>query len=439
MAAAMHELAEDSLACALALAAEAIAAVMAGRSADAALDACWQARPALAAASRGAVQDLVYGALRRYGRGDFLLARLLRSPLKQARPRALLLAALYRLAQRPDDAHTTVNQAVVAAATLAHGQYKAVANAVLRQYLRRRAELEAAADADAVARHQHPPWWIESVQQSHPQHWQQILASGNERPPMTLRVNRRRSDVAACLAELDAAGIAAHAIAEHAVMLDAPVPVARLPGFAAGRVSVQDWGAQQAAALLGAAAGMRVLDACAAPGGKSAHLLELADIDLLALDLDAARAARIGDNFGRLGLRAEVRAADCRQPDAWWDGRPFQRILADVPCSASGVVRRHPDIKWLRRPGDIAAVVAQQAEILAALWRLLAPGGRMLYCTCSLFAQENAQQLAAFRQQHADALLLPTGPGATSERPYRQLLPQRENDGFFYALLAKQG
>ena len=430
---------EDSLAHALTLAAAAIAAVIGGRSLDAALADCWRGHGSLTAATRGAVQDLAYGALRRYGRGDFLLTQLLHAPLRETQLRALLLAALYRLASRPEDGHTTVDQAVAAAASIRRGKYRALANALLRNYLRRREELEALADAQPSARHQHPDWWIAALAESYPDAWQNLLAAGNERPTMCLRLNPRRTDLAAYLAELAERGIAARAMGAMGVMLEQPVPVARLPGFNEGRVSVQDWGAQQAAPLLAAEAGMRVLDACAAPGGKSAHLLELADIDLLALDVDAGRAARIGDNFDRLVLKAQVGVADCRHPELWWDGRPFQRILADVPCSASGVVRRHPDSKWLRRAADISGYAAVQGEILDALWRVLAPDGKMLYCTCSLFPQENAQQIAAFARRHYDAVLLPTGPAGRPGHQHWQLLPQRKHDGFFYALLWKHG
>ena len=429
---------QDSLAYALTLAAAAIAEVIAGRSVDTALAACWRSHQALPGALRGAVQDLTYGALRRYGRGDFLLQQLLHAPLRESRLRGLLLAALYRLARRPADSHTTVHQAVAAATAIGRGKYKALANALLRNYLRRREELEAAADAEGSARYQHPDWWIAQLRESYPEAWQDILAAGNTQPPMCLRVNRRRGDADRYLGELAEQGVAARSLGDAAIMLDKPVPVARLPGFAAGRVSVQDWGAQQAAPLLAAEAGMRVLDACAAPGGKSAHLLERADIDLLALDVDSGRAASIGENFLRLGLSAQVGVADCRQLDRWWDGRPFQRVLADVPCSASGVVRRHPDSKWLRRASDIAAFATTQAEILEALWRVLAPDGKMLYCTCSLFPQENAQQLAAFAQRHSDAVPLPTGAPSNTGDTHWQLLPKSEHDGFFYALLWKR-
>jgi 16S rRNA (cytosine967-C5)-methyltransferase len=437
-----ERLAPDSLAHALRAAAQAVAAVIGGRNLDTALAAL-----KLAANARPAAMDLAYGALRGYGRGDFLLAQLMEKPLTEPVVRGLLLAALYRLEARPADAHTTVDQAVTAAAGLARGKYKALVNAVLRNFLRRTAELAAAAESDEIARWQHPRWWLEKLRSGYPDRWRDIAAVGNGRPPMTLRVNRSRTPAgipsghttADFRAELAKAGIASEALDDDAIGLDKPVPVERLPGFAEGLVSVQDWGAQRAAALLDVRSGMRVLDACAAPGGKTAHLLEraksnLTALDLTALDADAARARRIDENLARLGLVAEVKVADCRDVTAWWDGRPFDRILADVPCSASGVVRRHPDIKWLRRPEDIAGFAAVQAEIIDALWRTLAPGGKMLYATCSLFAEENGVQVAAFVARHDDAQRAQTH-GEDNEW---QLTPDTDQDGFYYALIAKR-
>ncbi|MDD5249082.1 MAG: 16S rRNA (cytosine(967)-C(5))-methyltransferase RsmB [Rhodocyclaceae bacterium] len=419
------------LASALLAAAQVVAAVIDGKNLDEAL-----AAQGLAGPTRAAAQNLAYGALRRYGRGDFCLARLIARPLADAAVRGLLLAALHRIAERPDDVHTTVDQAVRAAAGLAGGNFKGLVNGVLRNFLRRRDELEAAADGDEVARWQHPRWWLDRLITAYPQDWQAIAAAGNGHPPMCLRVNRRQTDAAAYLAVLHTEGIAGRALDDSAILLDKPVAVERLPGFAAGRVSVQDHGAQQAARLLDARPGMRVLDACAAPGGKTCHLLEGADLDLVALEADAARAARIGDNLARLGLAAAVQVADCRRVADWWDGRPFDRILADVPCSASGVVRRHPDIKWLRRARDVANFARSQAEILDALWQVLAPGGRMLYCTCSVFPQENALQVADFAARHADAIRLPAKTTGDDNNEW-QLLPSAEHDGFFYARLEK--
>ncbi len=417
------------LATALFAAAHVIADVIGGRALDDALSAA-----SLDGALRPAVQDLAYGALRRYGRGDFYLSRLMTRPLADTAVRGLLLAALYRLAARPDDAHTTVDQAVTAAATLARGKYKALVNGVLRNALRRADELDIGAQGTLEAHWQHPRWWLEKLRAAYPDSWQAIAAAGNERPPMTLRVNCRQTDSNAYLTELAAAGIAGRVLDAAAIKLDKPVAVDKLPDFETGRVSVQDWGAQRAAPLLDARSGLRVLDACAAPGGKTAHLLELADLELVALDADADRASRVTANLTRLGLSATVISADCRDLPAWWDGCPFDRILADVPCSASGVVRRHPDIKWLRRPGDIGSFARSQRDIIDALWRVLAPGGKMLYASCSLFPEENAAQVDAFVARHEDAQRLPTN----DKKEEWQLMPNADQDGFYYALLAKR-
>ncbi|MDP1735185.1 MAG: 16S rRNA (cytosine(967)-C(5))-methyltransferase RsmB [Sulfuritalea sp.] len=409
-----------------------IAAVLGGRNFDVAL-----AASPLAGVTRAAAMDLGYTALRAFGRGDFLLGLLLAKPLKDRTARGLLLVALARLEARPDEAHTTVDQAVTAAAQLARGQFKGLVNGVLRSFLRRREELLGLADADPVARWQHPAWWIARLQQDHPAQWESILAAGNSHPPLCLRVNNRRVASADFLARLNAAGIAARALDDTAILLDKPVPVERIPGFGEGVCSVQDWGAQTAAGLLDVKDGMRVLDACAAPGGKAAHLLETAQLDLTALDADAARAARITDNLRRLGLAATVKVGDAREVDTWWDDRPYDRILADVPCSASGVVRRHPDAKWLRRESDIAGFAATQRAIVDALWRTLAPGGKMLYASCSVFGKENARQVEAFIGRHADARRLPI-PGTTTRDAQLHHLPDAEHDGFYYALLQKE-
>jgi 16S rRNA (cytosine967-C5)-methyltransferase len=422
----------DSLAFALHAAAAAIAAVIAGSSLTEALARCWREHAQLAPAARGAIQDLAYSALRQFGRGDFFLSRLMESPLRNAQVHALLLAALARLEARPEEAHTIVDQAVAAAGAAAQGKYKALANAVLRNFMRRRAALLAEAEADEVARWLHPRWWMARLKREYPDDWQAILAAGNMHPPMALRVNARRIAPAAYLARLEEAGSAARSLGGAALLLERPLPVERLPGFGNGLCSVQDAGAQRAALLLDAHDGMRVLDACAAPGGKTAHILELADVDLLALDADAGRALRVSENLLRLGLPARVVPADCREVDAWWDGRPFDRILADVPCSASGVARRHPDIKWLRREADIAKFARTQAEILDALWRVLAPGGKLLYATCSLFPEENGRQVAAFAARQEDCMRLPLEGDSELH-----LLPTEEHDGFYYALLQK--
>ncbi|MDR3055392.1 MAG: 16S rRNA (cytosine(967)-C(5))-methyltransferase RsmB [Zoogloeaceae bacterium] len=405
-------LAPHSLAFVFLRAAPIIAAVMGGRSlADGALD-------AVPAAARPATQDLVYGVLRRYAESEALLMPLLRNP-PYPEIHALLFCAVLRL-ETWTDAHTVVDQAVRAAGELEGGRYKGLVNGVLRNYLRRQAELTAA--LPTAARHKHPDWWVAKLQATYPDEWQSIVAAGNAPPPMSLRVNRRKTDVSGYLKKLAAENIRAVAKEDDGILLDHPLPVARLPGFAEGEVSVQDLGAQRAAALLLPAAGSRVLDACAAPGGKAAHLLESCDIDLTAQDIDPARCLQIEQNLQRLGLSAHVLTGDALTARG-----AFDAILADVPCSASGIARRRPDIKWLRRAEDIARFAKTQGRMLTNLWRSLATGGRLLYATCSVFREENDEQIRKFLARQSDARL-----GAEE-----QWLPNAEHDGFYYALLEK--
>lgn len=431
LVAAPSRLPEDSLAFALVTAAGLIADVVNGITLTDALATLWARRPDTPPGVRGAILDLAYGTLRDYGRQDFILDQLLEKPLPEP-VQSLLRIALHRLDVRPDTAHTTVDQAVEAAATLLDGKFKGVANGVLRNALRQTTELRVAADADMVAEHRHPPWWIRRLKTQYPKDWRAILVAGNTHPPMALRINSLRSSRQEVLDSFADDGLSVRVLANGALLLEKPVPVSRLPSFAEGCISVQDAGAQFAAQHLDVDDGQRVLDACAAPGSKTCHILELADVDLTAVDADATRTRRISDNLSRLGLAATVKAADCRDLDSWWDGQPFDRILADVPCSASGVVRRNPDIKWLRRGGDIARFAAQQAEILEALWRVLAPGGKMLYATCSVFAEENRDQVVAFAARHPDCRRQPIAGQLDC-----QYLPCTDHDGFFYALLEK--
>jgi 16S rRNA (cytosine967-C5)-methyltransferase len=405
------------------LAARVLAAVHAGKSLNEALS-LLTGEPE---AARAAAQDIVYGVLRRHGHGEFLLGRLMERPLPHAETQALLLAALYRLETRPGAAPMVVDQAVAAAGELAGGAFKGVVNGVLRNFLRRRERLLVELRQDEMAYFQHPAWWLARLRRAWPKDWQGIVAANNAPPPMTLRVNARRISVDDYLARLRAAGIAAKPVGGAGVRLETPLPVDRLPGFAEGLASVQDAGAQRAAELLDPRPGERILDACAAPGGKTAHLLERADARVLALDIDETRARRIEDNLKRLGLAAEVRVADCLAVERWRDGRRFDAMLVDAPCSASGVVRRHPDIKTLRRESDIRKFARAQTAILDALWPLLEPGGRLLYATCSLFVEENAAQIDAFLARSTDA----------RREGEEQWLPDGEHDGFYYALLRK--
>lgn len=418
------------------LASAAVAQVFAGRNLNQVLQATFERHSGLTPQQRALLQDLSYGTLRHYGPLQAILTKLLQKPLQDESIRCLLLVALYQLAYTHTQPHAVVDHAVRTTQALRKTSAKGLVNAVLRNFLRQSERLlSEVASASEEARFSHPQWWIARLRHQYPEQWQQILAAGNQHPPMTLRVNRRKTGVAVYLQQLAAAGIAARPVGESGILLERPLAVDKLPGFDQGLVSVQDGGAQLAAGFLDVSAGMRVLDACAAPGGKTAHLLERADVELTALDHDGRRLQKVEQNLRRLGLRAKCVAGDAAQPAQWWDGQKFQRILADVPCSASGVVRRHPDIKWLRREGDIAQFAAQQGQILDALWHCLEQGGKLLYATCSIFAEENRQQIEAFLARHDDARLLPLPERAEQDL---QLLPDCDHDGFYYALLAKK-
>lgn len=420
-----------------------LAQVMAeGRSLSAALP------PALAglpAQERALLQELCYGVLRWGPRLEVLLARLMTKPLrdKERVVHALLLVGLYQLFYTRIPPYAAVAGTVDAARALGKPWAAGLVNAVLRGAQKGGEVLLAEVDRDESAAAAHPVWLLESLRAGRPEEWRAIVAANNERAPMSLRVNRRRGDRAAYLARLAAAGIDAAAVprTECGVVLARPLDVDQLPGFAAGEVSVQDGAAQLAAELLDAQPGERVLDACAAPGGKTCHILERqpALAELTALDHDATRMARVHDNLARLGLTARVIVNDAARPDAWWDGAPFDRIVLDAPCAGLGVIRRHPDIKYLRRPEDIAALAALQGRLLDALWPLLRAGGKLVYVTCSVLPQENEMQIERFLRQRADARehIIAAAWGRALNHG-RLILPGEEGmDGFYYACLEK--
>lgn len=428
--------ANHSLAEAFAAAARALASVLAGRSLTDALGELKRSIgvPTLAAAA----QDLCYNAMRGYGVVDVALDRLLQKPLTDVPLRGLLLAALAELAARPQSAHAVVHQAVDAAVLLGQARAKGLVNGVMRNFQRRGPALIAEIEATETGRYRHPQWWIDALRSAYPRDWESVLLQSNRHPPMILRVNRRRITADAYLKKLADAGLAARSLGREAVLLEKPCRVERLPGFAAGEVSVQDLGAQRAAHLLDARDGMRVLDACAAPGGKTGHVLELAQCEMVAVDAERSRASRISENLSRLQLEARVVVADCRAPEAFSGDRAFDRILLDAPCSASGVVRRHPDIKWRRRESDAAEFRRTQAQLLDALWRVLAPGGTLLYATCSVFPEENNSLVRDFLHHRTDAKSLPHPKLAGWDDDVEgQILPSAVSDGFYYALLGK--
>ncbi|MCF7522083.1 16S rRNA (cytosine(967)-C(5))-methyltransferase RsmB [Neisseria sp. ZJ106] len=412
------------------LAAQAVEAVAQGQNLQDVLAALRAKHPDLTAQENGALQDIAYGCQRYLGSLKFMLGKMLTRPISDSGLESRLLAALYQLHYTRNAPHAVVNEAVEGIAKIGRGQYRSFANAVLRRFLRERETLAAACKHHLEAKHNLPQWWVAYLQNHYPKHWHNITTALQSHPPMTLRINRRLSNAEDYVRRLAEAGIAAQAAAEYAVTLTEAVPVAKLPGFSDGMVSVQDLGAQKAAELLNVRDGERVLDACAAPGGKTGHLLEWADCEVTALDIDEGRLKRVESNVVRLGMddRVRLRCADAQDLAAWYDGRMFDAVLADVPCTASGVARRNPDIKWLRRPQDAAKTARQQETLLDALWQTLKPGGRMLLATCSIFDEENGRQLQKFLNRHADAQALES----------HVLLPNKSQDGFYYALIQKQ-
>ncbi|MDI5992098.1 16S rRNA (cytosine(967)-C(5))-methyltransferase RsmB [Pseudomonas sp. MDMC216] len=394
---------------------------------------------------RALAQDLAFGAARWQPRLQLLADKLLEKPFKTADKdvEALLLIGLYQLLHSRIPEHAAIGETVGCAGALKKPWAKGLLNAVLRRAQREHEALYAELDRDPVLHSAHPRWLQKALKAHWPQHWQAICAANNAHPPLILRVNRRHGSRDAYLNELREAGIEAEpcTFSRDGVRLLQPCDVTTLPGFKEGRVSVQDEAAQLAADLLELAPGQRVLDACAAPGGKTCHLLEVEPGlgEVVAVDLEAKRLARVRENLERLHLEATLIAADGRDTGAWWDGQPFQRILLDAPCSATGVIRRHPDIKLTRKPEDIPALAQLQGELLDALWPTLAPGGILLYATCSVLPTENSETIAAFLARTPDAQEVAiAGEFGLQPAHGRQLLPQLDgHDGFYYAKLIK--
>lgn len=430
----------DALACA----ARAVGRIaLGGRSAEDALAAFEQH------SERSAIRAITLGTVRWYLRLLPALQSLLERP--EGLPPdvlALLVAAAHQIEYSRNPHHSTVDAAVDAVRILKHERSAGLVNAVLRRFLREKAALLAKVDASIAARTAHPVWLVDELEVAWPEQFAAVLDANNTHPPMIVRVDRSRVSVADYIATLEAAQITAHPLpwAEAAIRLDQPVAVGALPGFAEGHVSVQDGGAQLAAPLLACEPGMRVLDACAAPGGKTGHLLELTpDLkELVAVDVDGRRLARVQENLDRLKRSATLQVADARNPESFWDRKPFDRILLDAPCSSTGVIRRHPDIKLLRRAADIHALAVTQLEMLRACFSMLAPGGRLLYSTCSVLPEENEAVLAEFfrtqrRTRPVPVPLAAAVPGAVTRPIGIQLLPGTEagTDGFHYACVEK--
>ncbi|QXH62057.1 16S rRNA (cytosine(967)-C(5))-methyltransferase RsmB [Pseudomonas azerbaijanorientalis] len=394
---------------------------------------------------RGFTQDLAFGTARWQPRLSALAAKLLQKPFKAADAdvEALLLVGLYQLLYTRVPAHAAIGETVGCADKLKKPWAKALLNAVLRNAQRESETIFAELERDPVVRTAHPRWLQKSLKAFWPEQWEAICAANNAHPPMILRVNRRHHSRDAYLGLLTDAGIAATpcVYSRDGIVLEAAADVRSLPGFGEGWISVQDEAAQLAADLLDLAPGQRVLDACCAPGGKTCHILEAEPklAGVVAVDLEAKRLVRVRENLERLKLSAELIAADGRDTQAWWDGKPFQRILLDAPCSATGVIRRHPDIKLTRQPDDIAALALLQGELLDAMWNTLEVGGILLYATCSTLPTENTEVIEAFLARTPGARELDLATAAGIKQPHgRQLLAQEGgHDGFYYAKLIK--
>lgn len=393
------------------------------------------------------LQEMVYGSCRWFQQLEYLLSRLLSKPIKQKDSdiKALLIVGLYQLREMRVPDHAAINETVAATSLLDKSWAKGLVNAVLRNYLRQEQSLKDSLQEQAEAiQYSHPSWLSDALRLSWPQHYPALLAANNLRPPMTLRVNQGRINRQDYLALLEQNGFAASAgiLCDSSVYLEQPASVVLLPGFADGMVSVQDEASQLVPQLLELAPGQRVLDACAAPGGKTCHMLESEHslTELTALERESTRVTRIRENLDRLHLQARVVRADANQVSSWWDGKPFDRILLDAPCSASGVIRRHPDIKLLRQPDAINDLVQQQEQLLRSLWPCLQTGGLLLYTTCSVLKQENDDLVARFLNTTNDAKYEGVAADWGVECDYgRQLLPLEQNgpDGFFYSLLRR--
>lgn len=423
-----------------ALAARAVAQVLAGASLD---DALAAARRHCGERDLPLIKSMAYGVLREHAQLLALSNSLLQRPLEnEPEISALLEVGFYQLRRMRIPPHAAVADTVAAVAALDRPRMSGLVNALLRRYQRERETLEAALPKDAATTHSFPQWIVDRIRDDWGDAAEAVLAASNEQAPLVLRVNRRRIDRASYLAKLQAAGLAAQAIEAlpEAIALESAVPVEKLPGFAEGEVSVQDASAQLMGQLLDLEDGQRLLDACAAPGGKTSHALELANVQVTALDIDRDRLHRVHDNLRRLGLNAaEIKAADATKPSLWWDEQPFDRILIDAPCSGSGVIRRHPDIRWLRRPDDIARFADRQKNLLTALWPLLAPGGVLVYATCSIFKGEGEDVVKQFLVRIPDAKqeVIDTSAWGEPRRLGRRIAPNGPFDGFYYAKLVK--
>lgn len=380
---------------------------------------------------------LAYGAIRFLGEHQFFIRKLINKKITNKKIEALLCVALFQLNHDQSTEFTVVNEAVKAAKFINKSWAGSFVNGVLRNFIRQKDNLKSELKNDDEAFYSYPLWWIKLIKQEYNKDWESILLSGNKHPPLTLRINIRKINLKQYEEKLKSESIEYRILGDIALELTQPIPVEKIPGFIDGEVSVQDFGAQLAAKLLDLKDGQVCLDACSAPGGKTGHMLEMADIELVSIDQEKDRLYKVKENLERLQLHAHLKCSDLTATKSWWNEKLFDRILLDAPCSASGVVRRHVDIKWLRRPRDIDMFAKQQKIMLQAMWQLLKKGGKLLYATCSIFPDENQRVIDDFIKEHSDAKEVKWSVDSKYSKYENQLIPSENHDGFFYALFEK--
>jgi 16S rRNA (cytosine967-C5)-methyltransferase len=380
---------------------------------------------------------LAYGAIRFLGENQFFIRKLINKKITNKKIEALLCVALFQLNHDQSTEFTVVNEAVKAAKFINKSWAGSFVNGVLRNFIRQKDNLKSELKNDDEAFYSYPLWWIKLIKQEYNKDWESILLNGNKHPPLTLRINVRKINLRQYEEKLKSESIEYRILGDIALELTQPIPVEKIPGFIDGEVSVQDFGAQLAAQLLDLKDGQVCLDACSAPGGKTGHMLEMADIELVSIDQEKDRLHKVKENLERLKLHAHLKCADLTGIKSWWNEKLFDRILLDAPCSASGVVRRHVDIKWLRRPRDIDMFAKQQKIMLQAMWQLLKKGGKLLYATCSIFPDENQRVIDDFIKEHSDAKEVKWSVDSKYSKYENQLIPSENHDGFFYALFEK--
>ena len=386
---------------------------------------------------KSAAISLTYGAIRFLGENQFIIRQLIKKKITNKKIEALLCVALFQLNHDQSNDFTVVNEAVKAAKLINKSWAGSFVNGVLRNFIRQKETLQTELKNDEEAFYSYPLWWIQLIKKNYPKDWESILLNGNKHPPLTLRINRRKNNIKQYEEKLKYAEISYRVLGDTALELIRPIAVENIPGFIDGEVSVQDFGAQLAVELLDLKVGQICLDACSAPGGKTGHMLEIADIELVSIDYHKDRLNKVKENLERLQLDAHLKCADLIAINTWWNKKLFDRILLDAPCSASGVVRRHVDIKWLRISHDIEIFVKQQKIMLQAMWQLLKKGGKLLYSTCSIFPEENQRIIDCFIKENGDAKEVKWSVDSKYSKYENQLIPNDNHDGFFYALLEK--